>query len=181
MCLVTGRPIEQPFGQHSDQSTGLFGDEVTNWQLIATHLVLRNSRMAPRRMDKVQLDVALPPAGAKKSKFFEMCFGYDKSYKIYVHWPAGRGEGNGKNKASQNEGKTGHGQCLFVIIIIIVYYFLFWNRLEHKWEEQDKSVWRQDRPQSEPVVHLMQTMSIENINSKKTRQRPTTKNENIWQ
>ena len=97
------------------------------------------------------------------------------------HWPAGRGEGNGKNKASENEGKTGHSQCLFVIIIIIVYYFLFWNRLEHKWEEQDKSVWRQDRPQSEPVVHLMQTMSIENINSKKTRQRPTTKNENIWQ
>ena len=36
--------------------------------------------MAPRRMDKVQLDVALPPAGGKKSKFFEMCFGYDKSY-----------------------------------------------------------------------------------------------------
>ena len=69
MCLVTGRPIEQPFGQYSDQSTGLFGDEVTNWQIIATHLVLGNSRMAPRRMDKVQLDVALPPAGGKKSNF----------------------------------------------------------------------------------------------------------------
>ena len=47
---------------------------------IATHLVLRNRRMAPRRMDKVQLDVALPPAERKKSKFFEMGFGYDKSY-----------------------------------------------------------------------------------------------------
>ena len=40
--------------------------------------------MAPRRMDKVQLDVALPPAGGKKSNFFEMCSGYDKSYLIYT-------------------------------------------------------------------------------------------------
>ena len=30
MCLVTGRPIEQPFGQNSDQSTGLFA---TRWPI----------------------------------------------------------------------------------------------------------------------------------------------------
>jgi len=114
--------------------------------------------MAPRRMDKVQLDVALPPAGGKKSNFSSSLKCVLDTILNHIKTDIDLlDEDRAMARTRQVRMRARHATartCLLFLFLslsfIIISYF---GRSKTNWQEQD-------RPQSEPMMHLVETMTV---------------------